>query len=370
MSKQRGLLYKTLVIGVILLLLCMSITPTVAIDNVRKSTIPISDKSVIIVDDEGDGDYTSIKEAFLNVNSGDTIEVYSGKYPEGEILINKEKIVLKGIPYELGSGNDTGKPYLFNYSSNYIIKITANDVVLTRFKIENLGGFGDDGIRCYANFCSIINNEITDGYKGIAAFGNQNIIANNTISKNCSFCMTVKGKNCIITNNNLDTKGGISISQWSKNITISNNKINSLQHAILLESSENCVITGNRITSVWECGIKLEYSNLNKVFLNEFINSPVGIGLEYSTLNVIKQNNFINNLNHSYFFGGILFNRNRWINNYWDDRSGFGPYRINGNLVLFWILFIVYPFPIVISWSVFDWIPASQSHIIASGRDR
>ena len=350
----------------------MSINPSVAIDTANKPIMPISDKTVITVDDEGDGDYTSIKEAVLNANSGDKIEVYSGKYHEGDISINKEEIVLKGIPYEFESGNDTGKPFLFNYSK-FIIEIIANNVVLTGFKIENFKNhtWVSNVVRCQSNDCFITDNEIPDGLNGIYVYGKQNVISNNTI--NCHSGIDIKGKNCIISNNKLDTTGeGIMVYPWSKNVTISNNKINSGQQAILLESSENCVITGNRITSRWELegSIKFEYSNFNTVFLNEFINSHIGIRLEYSTLNLIKQNNFINNSNHSYFHGGILFNRNRWINNYWDDWNGFGPYRIKGILVLFWILIFIYPFPIFIPWSVFDWNPASKPHIIPSGCDR
>ena len=83
----------------------MSITPSVANDIVQESSIPISDKAVIIVDDEGDGDYTSIKEAVNNTNPGGTIEVYSGTYYECGIEIYTENITLRGIPYELGNGS-------------------------------------------------------------------------------------------------------------------------------------------------------------------------------------------------------------------------------------------------------------------------
>ena len=48
----------------------------------------INIRNTITVDDEpGDADYTSLKEAINNANTGDTIEVYSGIYIEDEISI-------------------------------------------------------------------------------------------------------------------------------------------------------------------------------------------------------------------------------------------------------------------------------------------
>ena len=69
---------------------------------------------MIIVDDEGDGDYISIKEAVNYSKSGDIIKVYSGVYYEEEIVITTEDITLRGIPYELGVGDDLGKPVIKN----------------------------------------------------------------------------------------------------------------------------------------------------------------------------------------------------------------------------------------------------------------
>ena len=49
---------------------------------------------IIVVDDEGDGDFIRIKDALNYASPGDTIEVYSGTYNEHTIKINK-KIPLK-----------------------------------------------------------------------------------------------------------------------------------------------------------------------------------------------------------------------------------------------------------------------------------
>ncbi len=67
----------------------------------------INIRNTITVDDEpGDAGYTSLKEAIINVNTGDTIEVYSGTYIEDEISIFISDLTISGIPNELGQGND------------------------------------------------------------------------------------------------------------------------------------------------------------------------------------------------------------------------------------------------------------------------
>lgn len=66
--------------------------------------------TTIYVDDEGDGDYTSIQDAVNNAVNGSTIYVYSGQYNESIVL--SKKINLIGIENELDSGDDTGKPII------------------------------------------------------------------------------------------------------------------------------------------------------------------------------------------------------------------------------------------------------------------
>ena len=120
-------------VGITFLFLGTCITPSVAIDNVRYASIPISDKTVITVDDEGDGDYNSIKDALRFAYPGVTIEVYSGTYYENNINIGLRGLTLKGMPYELGSGNDTGKPVVTSEinSFDYILRMWGDNVTVT-----------------------------------------------------------------------------------------------------------------------------------------------------------------------------------------------------------------------------------------------
>ena len=116
MVKTSTMVYKILVIGVIVLFVHMCLLPVI----VSESSVIVGDRVVIIVDDEGDGDHTSIKEALSHANPDDTIEVYSGIYPEQGIRIIKDNVTLLGISYELGEGDDSGKPIINNCYFTYM----------------------------------------------------------------------------------------------------------------------------------------------------------------------------------------------------------------------------------------------------------
>jgi len=48
-----------------------------------------------IVDNEGDGDFTSIEEAIENAESGDVIQVYSGHYHE-KLVVDRNNLIIEG----------------------------------------------------------------------------------------------------------------------------------------------------------------------------------------------------------------------------------------------------------------------------------
>jgi len=64
--------------------------------------------------------------------------VYSGKYIEYDIQIDKSNITLVGIPYELGSGNDTGKPIIIKEVNQVeLIRIDESDVTVDGFIMKD-----------------------------------------------------------------------------------------------------------------------------------------------------------------------------------------------------------------------------------------
>ncbi|UCF49493.1 MAG: right-handed parallel beta-helix repeat-containing protein [Thermoplasmatales archaeon] len=308
----------------------MSITPAY-------SSVSISDKSVIIVDDEGDGDYTSIKEALNNSNPGDTIEVYSGTYDEHTIVIETDNIALEGISYELGNGSDTGKPFIYGPGTDQysLIAIKADGVTINGFRIENNNG-GNVCITLYHNAskCIISNNDIAHTSSALIwVFGSDNKILNNNISHSV-------------------IRQGIVLRDPCSNCIVSGNVISDAVTGILLWDSNNHIISGNKIMRCSRFGIDVAGSN-NKIIGNHLENNSIGIQI-YEFFISVKRNNFINNEVHAQFIYGIpLFQRftNIWFGNYWDKPRLF-PYPIRGGLFIF------------IPTIQFDWFPAKEPYDI------
>jgi hypothetical protein len=365
-------MYKKILIGIgiTILFLGTSITPIVAIDNVRNFSIPIYDKTVIIVDDEGDGDYTSIQEAINNANPGDTIEVYSGTYPEDEIQITKENLILIGIDHELGGGNDSGKPFIIGIGNNGVVKIIASYVTVSNFNIEATGG--------------VISTCIW--VRATVVYEQDNITISDCILRNLiSISLSTYGirveaanKNISIMNNEI-CNCSVGINSWSSpnGLEITDNVITDCEVGISL-GFEQQNVSGNKIRRCSRNGIQIHGTN-NSVYQNDIENCPIGI---YSTVsepgeeergNTITKNNFKKYSVNELWWGRqvILFPFNglvkdmkdRWIGNYWDTWLGFGPQRIRGILVL-GIRFGEGGIAFGIPRNEYDWHPALEPYDI------
>jgi len=95
-DKQRDLLNKTLLIGIILLLIFMSITPSYAVDNVKKSSTLVSSGNILYVGGMGPDNYTRIQDAIDDASSGDTVFVYDDSSPYYENIFIDKSISLIG----------------------------------------------------------------------------------------------------------------------------------------------------------------------------------------------------------------------------------------------------------------------------------
>jgi hypothetical protein len=71
-----------LTIGVVILFLGTCINPIIAINNVKKPSIPFRSGNTLYVGGIGPGNYTSIQDAIDNASIGDTVFVYNGTYYE------------------------------------------------------------------------------------------------------------------------------------------------------------------------------------------------------------------------------------------------------------------------------------------------
>jgi parallel beta-helix repeat protein len=336
---RKEWLMKFLALCVIVLFIGVSFQPVYAVDNVKKSSMHVSNannRTIIRVDDEGDGDYTSIKEAVNNANPGDTIEVYSGTYYEHDILIEKDDITLKGISYELGNGSDTGKPFIDGQGIHETIVIKARNIVIDSFRMENKG---------------------PNSY-GILALYNESdacVISNNNLSNSTSALIWCDGSNTTIINNNINhvlIRQGIVLCEPGHHNTVNRNIISDCDTGICVWDSNNNTITGNKIMRCSDFGIDVAGS-YNKIIGNHLEDNNIGIQI-WNFFNSVKRNNFINNDLHAQFIYGIpLLQRftNIWFGNYW-DKPRLLPYPILGVLVLL---------PII----QFDWRPVLKPYNIS-----
>ena len=317
--------------------------------------------NVITVDDDGDGDYTSISEAVNNSNPDDIIEVYSGTYNDAKINIEKEGLTIIGKSYELGNGNGAGKP-LIHVQKNGIFRIYADRVSIINFFIlyNKIDEYNDRAITFKdCNDCVIENNTIT------AESGGSKIIA----------IYILRGGNHKITNNSLY---GIlmGIDCFRTTVSIVGNKIKNINTGIDFFEVFHSVIERNRISNTKYWGIKLDASK-NNLIKSNIIENGVDVGL-YLTFpdsiprtikNIFSYNNLINNSDHIYC-NYFWFGRNKYYKNYWDDWTGRGPYPIWGlNAMFLPLCYILWKFGININypniWTVnFDWFPAKQPYDI------
>jgi parallel beta-helix repeat protein len=212
-------------------------------------------------------DYEKIQWAINNASAGSTIFVSSGIYYE-HLTIDKA-LTLQGENEEsIIDGNCTGD----------VIKVTANNVNVSSFTIQNSGlGFWDSGIHTYH---STYNN----------------------ISQNA-----------IISNGH-----GIWL-ECSDYTTLNKNNISNNQCGIGLSFSNNNTIANNYVYSSDECGIGLDYSSHNILTGNTALNNGYGIWITQHSHNIVFHNNIVNNTVQSHLFNSINIFDNGYEGNYWSD---------------------------------------------------
>jgi hypothetical protein len=369
--KKYSLVRKYLTIGVIVFFIGTSIVPSI------QSEFPY-EKNIITVDDEpGDADFTSIKEAVNSSNPGDTIEVYSGSYPEDGIRIVKENITLLGISHELGEGDDSGQPFIKGIGKALVLHVEASHVIVSNFLIENPWAHNLTIYPCIA--------------VGNTTIGIGEIERNNITISNCSIRNTPEvgisvgdvGKNIRIINNViLNCTYGISTvrvtHKFWMTVTITGNVITDCFIVGILFDRNQHNISGNKIR---RCGRGIEIyppGSRNIIYGNDIENCLIGvmISTEYGGNTIIK-NNFKNySLIRGWFHRNLYLSlaglitfyetpKDRWIDNYWDNWKGIGSKKILGKLTLERYIYIFnFPLSITIPLVNHDLQPSKEPYVI------
>ena len=287
------------------------------------------EKKTIIVDDEGDGDYTSIQKAVTHARDGDIILVYSGEYNE-EVIISDKSITIEGIAHELGMGNDTGKPVITVEKEKFGIFIQSDNCTVKNMKIIGKDGYGWAGIGIRkGNYNRIINNDISKMiYWGIEVVGNFNYIFGNNISYAFGGGVQINKCGNIVVSNKISNcrDRGIQISSGSKNTTIRRNIVEYCNPGIMVYGATN-----------------------TKIIENNFSCNEVGIAVVNSLFTIVSHNNIIDN---TYSAGISDAHICIWYENYWNDWHIPLPKPIIGEIG------IIFSIP----WVQFDWHPLMQPY--------
>jgi len=369
---------KCLAVGIILLFVGTCIIPAIAQET--EKPLPASRGNWLYVGGSGPGNYSRIQDAIANASDGDTVFIYSGIYYE-HLIIDKA-ICLMGEQRQttIVDGQKTGT----------VMMIPHDSIVIQGITVQNSGqGMFDRGVVMPSNQPFFNNITIEDciiqyNYGGILFDRalNSSIIdcfihnnsgacidileeSDNILVKNCSLCDNgvsnivgglccygngfIEVASCVIRRNNAEGIGlNVDRADIHDNI-IDANKAKGIflsgcwgPYEIMIH---NNVISNTTQTGMWSAGIFIQDCTRNiQIENNSFLsNINKGVYLLRSRGVRIQNNNFIGNSGQASFLNSFF---NHWLNNYWDDWNGLGPYRIPGGLLLF------------LRWFQFDWHPA------------
>jgi parallel beta-helix repeat protein len=240
--------------------------------------VNMSSRDVIIVDNEGDGDFTSIQEAIDTANLGDTIEVYSGIYYEN-IIVDKE-VSLIGIPLEYQNGMDTGTPTIHGISHNFTgvdefaaVEIISQNVSFEGFNVTTLKQSDFNGIQLHnVSYCIISNVNIAECNVGLLINNSSyNNIFNNSFY-NISTAITItysSNANMILHNGLLLNTIGVDVQSNSSNNIIEDNVIAFSEKGTIISYSSNNYIKNNFYFFTYY-GLIMSDSALNTIMNNNF----------------------------------------------------------------------------------------------------
>ena len=121
-------------------------------------------------------DFPTIQEAINSATDGDTIFVHKGTYIENLFVNKSVSFVGEYKDSTTIDGNETGN----------VISITANNVNINDFTIQNSGSTNSDsGIYVVSSGNNISRNTITNNKNGIYLYySNNNTVSDNNVSSN------------------------------------------------------------------------------------------------------------------------------------------------------------------------------------------
>jgi hypothetical protein len=256
MNRKLGVQIITLILAVLLI--------STVIPNKMQAAPPIIQKT-LIVDINGNGDFTSINDAINSADITDIILIREGVYNEHDLVIGKKISVV---------GEDSTNT-IINCSGNIAFTVTSSYVDISNLQIINTGEFAIT-IQTESIGCTITNCIINTLNKGVAIDIRSSY---NTISDcnligfdNSKQGVKIHGSNNIVKNCDLqDFSNGVLIILNSNDNQILNCNIINNENAIDIRANSNDnIVTGNNIYSNLQSVKIWDNSNNNHIYLNNF----------------------------------------------------------------------------------------------------
>jgi len=226
-----------------------------------------ADASVLIVNSEGNGDFSSIQEAVDSAAPGDSIVVTKGQYTEN-IMITKELVLISN------SSRTEDVVVRIKDPDSSIFSVQADNVTIAGFSLHGINNKGYGIWLNGSNGCNLSNNFVSDCRWGIFIEGSyRNIISDNFLDENRGY--------------------GVFLVESSNN-QIENNTIINQMDGICLDSSYNNFLGNNSVGGCSESGITLRDDSFNNnLSANRMFDNTFNFGDE-SGLNKVGLSNRVN----------------------------------------------------------------------------
>jgi nitrous oxidase accessory protein len=220
------------------------------------------------------GKVKTIKQAIIFAMPGDTLLIESGKYLEGNIIIEKSLTII-GENFPVFDGDNKYE----------IFTIHANNVTIKGLKFINTGIASINDLAAIKVLDSkglhILNNRFENTFFGIH-FSNssQSWIEDNELQSDAE----------------AEHQTGNGIHLWKCNhITINNNTIKGHRDGIYFEFVTNSLITNNFSEGNIRYGLHFMFSHNNEYRANTFANNGAGVAVMYTTGVKMINNTFEHN---------------------------------------------------------------------------
>jgi nitrous oxidase accessory protein len=229
------------------------------------------------------GHVKSIKQAVAHAHPGDTLFIESGKYLEGNIIIEKSLTII-GENFPILDGDNKFE----------IFTIHANDVTIIGLKFTNTGIASINDLAAIKVLDSkglrILNNRFENTFFGIH-FSNssQSWIEDNQLQSDAE----------------AEHQTGNGIHLWKcHHITINNNIVKGHRDGIYFEFVTNSLITKNLSEGNIRYGLHFMFSHNNEYRENTFAKNGAGVAVMYTTGVKMINNTFEHNWGSSAY--GLL----------------------------------------------------------------